>query len=55
MSPATYGVLLQDATRHLEDGRRELHLDRFDDRRHAEARCPPTTGCSTRRASTSGP
>lgn len=36
MSPTTYGELFQQATRHLEQGRRELHLERFDGKEQAE-------------------
>ena len=36
MSTATYGFLFDEAVRHLERGRRALHLDRFDDKKHAE-------------------
>src|SRR4051794_12473906 len=36
MSRATYGALLDEATRHLERGRRQVHEDRFDDKGNAD-------------------
>ncbi|WP_421740656.1 hypothetical protein [Cellulomonas sp.] len=36
MSPATYGSLFEEATVHMEHGRRELHIDHFADKQRAE-------------------